>query len=123
MNSAAGALTGGPMKKVMEALGVAATKDAEAPVRRDLGGDLRFSGWPRAGNLRMGFAHTGPGEIELRPAPRGAWKVAESGRRSGRRGRTAGKRTFTDATKITAAKSAKRAEPLIVDVLREEIGV
>jgi hypothetical protein len=66
----------------MAEVGRAAVSDARSAVPPDLGGDHRFSGWPRA-ELDVKFSHhRTPGAVTVHPTRRGSgpWRVAEEGR-------------------------------------------
>lgn len=115
------------MREALTEIGRAVVKPMEAAARRDLG-DGRFSGWPRAGQLTADFRITGPAQLDLTPQPGGAWRVAQSGRKRGRKtvkgrtrgwGATQGKRTFDDAMRGVETEFLKVAETAILDRLQE----
>ncbi|HEY3484615.1 MAG TPA: hypothetical protein VGK49_04480 [Ilumatobacteraceae bacterium] len=143
MNKLASSLTGPPMRKVLDEVGVAAKRDAQDAARPDLGGDARFSGWPRVGALEARYSHHRDGSgITIHRAPRsaGPWRVAEEGRnrgegppapaglrrgrRRGRRwnGRTAGKNTWTDAENLIAARTPRRVEKAVEVMVMKVVG-
>lgn len=135
LNRLASALGGSEMESVMTKLGVEAKKDATAAARRDLGGDARFSGWPKA-ELAARFDHNGPGSITILPTPRsrGPWVVAEFGRKAGRKatrrgsrriatwGATRGKSTWSDAVAIIERETPDRAMDALVHVVKGILG-
>lgn len=83
---------------VVKKAALAARPIIEDVARKDLGGDLRFSGWKRAGNLGVKWKDPeSDGSIVLLAKPPGPWKVLERGRRAGSKTRVRGKnkgRTF-----------------------------
>lgn len=127
----AAGLSGQVLEDVMTELGVEAKKDFRLAAQLDLGPDAKFSGWLRAGELKVGFEHVAPGVIEMRPRPQGVAVVAQDGRRAGRKTRTRGKRrsaswgstrghrTVTDAITLTEEETTVRALDIIERKIRE----
>lgn len=126
----AAGLSGPLLEEVMTELGVEAKKDFRLAAQLDLGPDAKFSGWLRAGELKVGFEHVAPGVIEMRPRPQGVAVVAEDGRRAGSKVRTRGKRrsatwgstrghrTISDAITLTEAETTNRALDIIEGKIR-----
>ena len=112
-------------------IGEDAKDDILTSVRADLGGDTRFSGWPKA-PISVGFKLVGVNSIEIgvSPASQGPMKVAERGRRAGKkmstkRGRVVGwgptgaKRTWSDGIDPVMRDTSKRALAEISDRVRK----
>lgn len=133
LDALAAGLTGDQLREVLTTVGVAAKKDLDQSIKRDLGGDNKFSGWaPRLGS---GFEHTAGGRITLTPRPPGPWTVAESGRFRGSRvarkgryrgrrvgwGNTAPKRSWSDGVGIITRDTPERALTEIVALVRKVV--
>lgn len=110
LNELASALTAKGLETLMTDLGVAAKKDMGQAIAADLGGDNQFSGWKRV-RLVVGFEHTAPGRITLEPRNNsvGPFQVAEQGRGPSRRGRTKGKKTWTEGVDNIVRATPERA--------------
>jgi hypothetical protein len=74
-------LEGTSLRASMDRVGVMAKGELRGSATDTVGGDLKFSGWPRGGKLSSGYEHTGPGQITVNPRPYGLWVVADRGRR------------------------------------------
>eukprot|EP01041_Mallomonas_annulata_P019068 gene19068-38260_t len=121
------------LEDVMTELGVEAKKDFRLAAQVDLGPDAKFSGWLRAGELKVGFEHIAPGVIEMRPRPQGVAVVAQDGRRAGTKTRTRGKRrsaswgstrghrTIDDA--ITLTEEETTGDPAMTRDLNYRLGI
>ena len=124
----------------------AAKGDVQEEIRRDLGGDLRMSGWRRV-KFDAGFDVTSDHTAVLSPRPTAPWKVLEDGRsgkeaafpkgrrrrkvyrtpvglrtatseRPWRSGKTRGKNTMGRATVVIARKTPERVHKHTTAVLR-----
>lgn len=118
LNALASSLTDTGLESVMTTLGVAAKKDMGIEIAADLGGDNKFSGWPRV-RLVVGFEHTGPGRIELSPRNNstGPFQVAEQGRGPSKHGTTKGKLTWSDGIRRIEESTPQRALDLLTEML------
>jgi hypothetical protein len=67
------------LEPLQHAVGGFAKEEALDAVRRDLGGDMAFSGWRRKVKLGAGYDIGKPVILNLRPA--GMWFLAEDGRK------------------------------------------
>ena len=123
-------LEGPGLEAVMTEIGVAAKRDYHTAVARHTGRDQTFSGWPRrrggsgrapGGKITAGFEHTGPGQITFIPRPAAPARVAEDGRRSGRRGTTRAPRTFTIAVRQIEAETPRRALDAVHELLTKAV--
>lgn len=129
-------LSGSQMEAVVTDLGVAAKKDTEDAVRRDLG-DLSMSNWRRGRPIAIGarFDIKNPTTAAVLPAPRarGPFKVLEQGRSAGmsrgtrRRasrtvGSTRGKRTWSDAERLIEQRTPKRAMDAMTALIFKAVG-
>lgn len=136
LNRLASNLTGQQMRSVMTELGVAAKKDAEDAVRRDIG-DLSMSNWRRGRPIQIGarFDVTTATIVNVTPTPRsrGPFKVLEQGRQAGmsrgtrrraarRVGRSRSQRTWTDAERIVEQRTPKRAMDAMTKLILRVVG-
>lgn len=73
------------MRKVLDAAGMEGKASAAAAARRDLGGDGKFSGWPKASLEARYSDHRDGLGVTIHRAPRsaGPWRVADQGRNQG----------------------------------------
>jgi hypothetical protein len=131
-------LGGAGLRGVVTRVSVAAKKDIDAKVVRDLGSDRKFSNWGKF-KFGSGFDLTSDSTSVVKPRPVGPWFVLEQGRKGkadafpkGRRrrkvyktpwglrtatraspwrsGKTKGKGTLTDATKEIGKRTPERIE-------------
>lgn len=77
-------LDAGSLRAVTMAGGMAGKAASLAAASSDLGGDRAFSGMKRRTALGAGFDQVGSTKVQINYRPAGLWKLAESGRRSGK---------------------------------------
>lgn len=118
-------LTGRAMREALNKVGQAAKDDVAEAVRRDLG-DLSMSNWRRGRPIQLVARYDMVGDTGLAVTPakraRGPMRVLQEGRRAGvskgRRGRaprrygsSAGKGTWTNATRLVERRTTGRVAP------------
>lgn len=107
-----GQLSGAPLKRAMDGIGMAAKKVATEEASGDLGGDPAFSGWQTKAKtpipLDTRYKHVDEGKILFTPTPRaaGPWTVAEFGRNSTAGPRMVGPR-LTKTGRVSKARQKR----------------
>lgn len=74
-------LDGASLRRITTSVGVDAKRDVTQKVTRDLGSDLKMSGWGRF-KFTAGFDLTSDHSLELKPRPVGPWFVLDRGRQA-----------------------------------------
>lgn len=126
-------LDGGALRSIITDVAVEAKADILAEARRDVGADLRMSGWRRI-RFGAGFELLDDTTAEIGGRPPGPWGVLEFGRRAGRRhsrkrgrvvgwGPTQGKGTFNRATREISRDAPARIHRATVKAIARHFGV
>jgi hypothetical protein len=121
------------MRDVLTQVGVEAKKTLEQHTQRDLGSDMRFSGWKRAGKLATGFEFEGDNKIVFAPRNQGPWTVLNDGRHRGNKfsrrrrrnvgwGPTRGKNTWDEAWNDIERDAERTMERELMDRLQDVWG-
>ena len=133
------------IRAITTKVAVAAKKDVAVEVVKDVGADLRMSGWARV-RFDSGFKLVSDHVAKLTPRPAGPWMVLEDGRKAAasskrskpgiratpwgprtykaggvraRVGRTAGHHTFQHATTTIKRETPRRVHTEVVRALQE----
>lgn len=127
-------LTGPGLRRALTKVGMEGKSLTSAAVQGDLG-DLSMSNWRRGRPIQIGvrFNVLSDSAVEFTPTPRssGPMRVLEQGRqagaskgrkRKGRVGATAGRGTWTDATKKMEQELPKVIHDHVRTVLRKQFG-
>jgi hypothetical protein len=132
MDEFADKISGQAMARTLSTIGVKAKADVGEAVRGDLG-DMSMSNWRRGRPIQLSarFDVQGDDTIEVTPTPRarGPMRVLEQGRRAGvsrgtrrRRARpvsaSAGKGTWSDASRLIAERTPRRVAAAVHDAMR-----
>ena len=98
--------------KLCNAVGLMAKASVQMTGTASLGGDYKFSRWPKAGELQVKYQVSDKGRVVIHRAPRsaGPWRVAEEGVKAQTKGDKleAGFRKNKNGTVVQKYKKSKR---------------